>query len=156
MPSTDKGVGERPEPPSDNRRPAATPKPAQPAVKLEVEQTELYRNDVENQLNCARRARLRFALTVPLRLPRVQYAGRRNGRKLRNPKLHMTIFWICVAIGVLVFGAMLVSMILHRKAAGAEPATFHESTNSSFLDRHSHRHFGGDGLPGDGRARKDL
>jgi cytochrome c oxidase subunit 2 len=42
--------------------------------------------------------------------------------------LHMVIFWICVAIGVVVFGAMLLSMILHRKSAGAEPATFHEST----------------------------
>ena len=42
--------------------------------------------------------------------------------------LHMTIFWICVAIGVVVFGAMLVSMILHRKSRGHEPATFHEST----------------------------
>jgi cytochrome c oxidase subunit 2 len=42
--------------------------------------------------------------------------------------LHMVIFWICVAIGVIVFGAMLVSMILHRKSRGHEPATFHEST----------------------------
>lgn len=42
--------------------------------------------------------------------------------------LHMLIFWICVAIGVVVFGAMLVSMILHRKARGHEPATWHEST----------------------------
>lgn len=42
--------------------------------------------------------------------------------------LHMVIFWICVAIGVVVFGAMLISMILHRKSVGAEPATFHEST----------------------------
>jgi len=48
-------------------------------------------------------------------------------------ELHMTIFWICVAIGVLVFGAMLVSMILHRKAAGVEPATFHESTKLELL-----------------------
>ena len=68
----------------------------------------------------------------------------------------MTIFWICVAIEVLVFGAMLVSMILHRKAAGAEPATFHESTKLELLWTMFHRHFGGDGLPGDGRARKDL
>ncbi|MDZ7825467.1 MAG: cytochrome c oxidase subunit II [Gammaproteobacteria bacterium] len=42
--------------------------------------------------------------------------------------LHMVIFWICVAIGVIVFGAMLVSMILHRKSRGHESATFHEST----------------------------
>ena len=47
-------------------------------------------------------------------------------REVHN--LHMVIFWICVAIGVIVFGAMLVSMILHRKSRGHEPATFHEST----------------------------
>jgi cytochrome c oxidase subunit 2 len=47
--------------------------------------------------------------------------------------LHMIIFWICVAIGVVVFGAMLVSMIMHRKSIGHEPATFHESTKVEIL-----------------------
>ena len=42
--------------------------------------------------------------------------------------LHMQIFWWCVAIGVVVFGAMIVSMILHRKSRGAKAANFHEST----------------------------
>ncbi len=42
-------------------------------------------------------------------------------------KLHMLIFWICVAIGVLVFGAMFVSMFLHRKSRGAKASNFHES-----------------------------
>lgn len=40
--------------------------------------------------------------------------------------LHMLIFWICVAIGVVVFGMMFISMYLHRKSRGAEPATFKE------------------------------
>jgi cytochrome c oxidase subunit 2 len=42
--------------------------------------------------------------------------------------LHMLILWICVVIGIIVFGAMLVSIVLHRKAAGHEPAQFHHST----------------------------
>ncbi len=42
--------------------------------------------------------------------------------------LHMTIFWICVVIGVLVFGVMFYSIIYHRKSRGVTPATFHEST----------------------------
>ncbi|WP_422121153.1 cytochrome c oxidase subunit II [Neptunicella marina] len=42
--------------------------------------------------------------------------------------LHMTIFMICVVIGVVVFGAMFISMYLHRKSRGAKPANFHEST----------------------------
>lgn len=42
--------------------------------------------------------------------------------------LHMTIFLICVAIGVVVFGVLFWSVFSHRKSKGAEPATFHEST----------------------------
>lgn len=43
--------------------------------------------------------------------------------------LHMRIFYICCAIGAAVFGVMIVSMFLHRKSRGAEPATWHESTS---------------------------
>lgn len=42
--------------------------------------------------------------------------------------LHMQILWWCVAIGVVVFGVMLWSIINHRKSKGAVSATFHEST----------------------------
>ncbi|MGK0526315.1 MAG: cytochrome c oxidase subunit 2, partial [Pseudomonadales bacterium] len=42
--------------------------------------------------------------------------------------LHMTIFWICVAIGVVVFGIMFWSIFAHRKSQGAKPANFHENT----------------------------
>ena len=35
--------------------------------------------------------------------------------------LHMKIFWICVAIGVVVFGAMIWSLISYRKSRGAVP-----------------------------------
>ena len=42
--------------------------------------------------------------------------------------LHMIVFWICVAIGAVVFGAMAWSIIFHRKSRGAVAANFHEST----------------------------
>jgi len=42
--------------------------------------------------------------------------------------LHMLLFWICVVIGVVVFGLIFWSMFQHRKSRGVEPATFHEST----------------------------
>ena len=42
--------------------------------------------------------------------------------------LHMLIFWICVAIGVVVFGAIFWSILRHRKSRGAVAAQFHEST----------------------------
>jgi len=42
--------------------------------------------------------------------------------------LHMLVLWICVVIGVLVFGVMGWSIIFHRKSRGAVAAHFHEST----------------------------
>lgn len=42
--------------------------------------------------------------------------------------LHMLIFGICVVIGVGVFGAILYSVLQHRKSNGAVAAQFHEST----------------------------
>ncbi len=42
--------------------------------------------------------------------------------------LHMTVFWICVVIGMLVFGVMFYSMIYHRKSKGAKAAEFHSHT----------------------------
>ena len=42
--------------------------------------------------------------------------------------LHMMVFWVCFAIGVVVFGAMFYSIINHRKAKGVKAAHFHEST----------------------------
>jgi cytochrome c oxidase subunit 2 len=42
--------------------------------------------------------------------------------------LHMIVFWICVAIGAVVFIAMAWSIVFHRKSRGAVAANFHEST----------------------------
>jgi len=42
--------------------------------------------------------------------------------------LHMLTLWICVAIGIVVFGVMFVSILKHRKSKGAVAAQFHEST----------------------------
>ncbi len=41
--------------------------------------------------------------------------------------LHMSILWICAAIGTLVFGVMLYSLIKYRKAQHPKAASFHES-----------------------------
>ena len=42
--------------------------------------------------------------------------------------LHMLSLWICVAIGVVVFGVMFYSIFAHRKSRGAVASHFHEST----------------------------
>ncbi|MGF1685228.1 cytochrome c oxidase subunit II [Photobacterium japonica] len=48
-------------------------------------------------------------------------------------ELHMIIFYICVAIGLVVFGAMFWAIWHHRQSKGAKPADFHESTKVEIL-----------------------
>lgn len=43
-------------------------------------------------------------------------------------KLHMAAFYVCCAIGVVVFGAIIYSLINHRRSKHPKPADFHEST----------------------------
>ncbi|HEX4046043.1 MAG TPA: cytochrome c oxidase subunit II [Gammaproteobacteria bacterium] len=43
-------------------------------------------------------------------------------------QLHMFVFWICVVIGIVVFGVMFYAIIHHRKSKGAKPAEFHSHT----------------------------
>lgn len=47
--------------------------------------------------------------------------------------LHMLIFWICVGIGVLVYGLLVYSLINHRKSKGVVAADFHENTKLEIL-----------------------
>ena len=47
--------------------------------------------------------------------------------------LHMMVFWWCVAIGVVVFGVMIYSLVKHRKSQGAQPATFTHSTTAEVI-----------------------
>ena len=42
--------------------------------------------------------------------------------------LHMLIFWVCVVIGIVVFGVMFYSMFAHSKKRNPNSATFHENT----------------------------
>jgi len=47
--------------------------------------------------------------------------------------LHMTILWICVVIGALVFTAMFTSIVLHRKSRGHKAAKFTHSTKAEII-----------------------
>ena len=40
--------------------------------------------------------------------------------------MHMIAFWLCVAIGVVVFSVMFYSIFAHRKSKGVQPRTFLE------------------------------
>ena len=48
-------------------------------------------------------------------------------------ELHMLIFWVCVAIAVVVFGAMFYSVFAHRRSKHPKPADFHESTTVEII-----------------------
>ncbi len=47
--------------------------------------------------------------------------------------LHMLIFWVCVVIGVGVFGAMLWAMYFHRKSIGHKAENWHEHLGVELL-----------------------
>lgn len=47
--------------------------------------------------------------------------------------LHMLILWICVFIGIGVFGTMFYSIYHHRKSRGHEAAQFHENTTVEII-----------------------
>ncbi len=47
--------------------------------------------------------------------------------------LHMQVFYWCCAIAVVVFGAMIYSLVKHRKAAGAKPANFSHSMTAEMI-----------------------
>ncbi|GDX85405.1 cytochrome c oxidase subunit 2 [Methylococcaceae bacterium] len=47
--------------------------------------------------------------------------------------LHMLILWVCVIIGIAVFGTMFYSMYHHRKSRGHKAANFHENTTVEII-----------------------
>lgn len=47
--------------------------------------------------------------------------------------LHMTIFYICLVIGIVVFSVMFWAIIHHRKSKGSIAANFHESTKVEII-----------------------
>lgn len=47
--------------------------------------------------------------------------------------MHMMVLYICAGIGVVVFGAMFISILKHRKSLGVTPATFSHSTTAEII-----------------------
>jgi len=47
--------------------------------------------------------------------------------------IHMLAFWVCVVIGIIVFGAMIVSMFKFRKSKGAVAATWSHNTVAEII-----------------------
>ncbi len=47
--------------------------------------------------------------------------------------LHMAVLWVCVAIGIVVFGAMIIAMVRFRKSRGAVAEQWSHSTRLEFM-----------------------
>jgi len=47
--------------------------------------------------------------------------------------MHMMVLYICIAIGIVVFGAMFISILKHRKSLGVKPATFSHSMTAEVI-----------------------
>ncbi|HEX7112791.1 MAG TPA: cytochrome c oxidase subunit II, partial [Mizugakiibacter sp.] len=47
--------------------------------------------------------------------------------------MHMAAFWVCVGIGIVVFGAMIVAMVRFRKSKGAVAEKWSHSTKLELL-----------------------
>jgi cytochrome c oxidase subunit 2 len=79
-------------------------------------------------------------LAAPLAAPGAAFAAREfNLQPPVTPiarqmyDLHSFIFWICVAIFIVVFGVMFYSIYRHRKSVGHKAAQFHESTTVEII-----------------------
>ncbi len=47
--------------------------------------------------------------------------------------LHHISLWVCVVVGIVVFGAMFYTMFAHRQSKHPQPANFHESTKVEII-----------------------
>lgn len=56
-----------------------------------------------------------------------------TAQSVMNYDLHMISLWICVVIGILVFSAMFLSIVLHRKSRDFKPAKFTHSTKAEII-----------------------
>jgi len=84
-----------------------------------------------------KQSKVAFAVLVGCVLGRADGARAELAWNLQTPvtpiaqqmfDLHAYIFWICVAIFILVFGVMFYSIFKHRKSVGHKAAQFHENT----------------------------
>ena len=56
-----------------------------------------------------------------------------TSQSMLSYQIHMVILWVCVVIGVIVFSAMFISIVLHRKSKGHEAAQFTHSMKAEVI-----------------------
>lgn len=84
-------------------------------------------------------SRILLALTLGLGSPALLAAWDLNMREgitalsRETYELHMIIFWVCVVIGLIVYGVLIYSLFAFRKSKGAVPAKFHHNTTAEII-----------------------
>lgn len=56
-----------------------------------------------------------------------------TSQSMLSYQIHMVILWVCVVIGVIVFSAMFISIVLHRKSKGHKAAQFTHSMKAEVI-----------------------
>ncbi len=79
-------------------------------------------------------SRIGLASLVFCGVPYVSLAAKMDMRpgvtemSMRIQQIHHMSLWICVVVGIIVFGAMFYTMFAHRRSKNPKPATFTDST----------------------------
>jgi len=56
-----------------------------------------------------------------------------TGLSIRIQQIHHMSLWICIIVGIIVFGVMFYSMFAHRRSRNPTPASFSDSTLVEFI-----------------------
>ena len=84
---------------------------------------------------------LKSGLMIPIfwGVPHISLAAKIDMRpgvtdmSLRIQQIHHMSLWVCVVVGIIVFGAMFYTMLAHRRSKNPTPATFSDSALIEFI-----------------------
>lgn len=80
-----------------------------------------------------------LAILILWGLPHVSIAAKLDMRpgvtemSMRIQQIHHMGLWVCIVVGVIVFGVMFYTMFAHRRSRHPVPATFSHSTLVEFI-----------------------
>ncbi len=89
--------------------------------------------------SCAGGLRNGLVFLISWGVPHVSLASNINMRpgvtamSERIHQIHQMSLWVCVVVGIVVFGAMFYSMFAHRRSRNPTPASFSDSTLIEFI-----------------------
>ena len=89
--------------------------------------------------SCPGRPKLGLMTLLLWGVPQLSLAAKMDMRpgvtemSVRIQQIHQMGLWVCIVIGIIVFGAMFYTMFAHRRSRNQTPATFSESALVEFI-----------------------